>query len=114
MVGHLSSSKFFGKTVIISWSHQTLPLLAVALGAPAESVPSKWGKRFDVTWVVSVNRSHIGGVVSAQTGILRQLPQLLLYGDEKSVIKLKRGCTNAALEKMRSNFEIDEEVEDEE
>ncbi|KAJ3060065.1 hypothetical protein HDU98_003914 [Podochytrium sp. JEL0797] len=79
MVHRLKSSEFAGKTVIVSWSHQTLPHLAVALGVPAGQVPGKWGKRFDLTWVV-------------RGGELRQMAQRLLFGDEEGVGKMKGGC----------------------
>ncbi|KAJ3070783.1 hypothetical protein HDU99_002600 [Rhizoclosmatium hyalinum] len=70
--------QFHGKTVIISWSHQTLPHLALALGASPNVVPAKWGKRFDVTWVVRGNT-------------LQQYAQKLLYGDQDDVFKVKAG-----------------------
>ncbi|KAI8850381.1 hypothetical protein BC829DRAFT_431916 [Chytridium lagenaria] len=46
------SGDFSGHTVIVSWSHQQLPALAAALGVPKHQVPPKWGKRYDVTWVL--------------------------------------------------------------
>ncbi|KAI9335121.1 hypothetical protein BDR26DRAFT_866206 [Obelidium mucronatum] len=87
MVRHLTSApEFSGKTVIISWSHQTLPHLAVALGVPSEQVPGKWGKRFDVTWVISKERE------------LKQWPQRLLFGDLDDGIKLKSGGASGQIQ----------------
>ncbi|KAI8836817.1 hypothetical protein BJ741DRAFT_605272 [Chytriomyces cf. hyalinus JEL632] len=84
LVTHLRTSPTLNeKCAIVSWSHQTLPELAHALGVPSKEVPKKWGKRFDVTWLV-----RIGGGTPAT---LTQMPQNLLFGDENEPIKMKGG-----------------------
>ncbi|KAJ3118737.1 hypothetical protein HDU96_009326 [Phlyctochytrium bullatum] len=84
----INSTEFSGKTVIISWSHQQLPALAVALGVPRSQVPHKWAKRFDVTWVVEPVAMDKAGRIRMR---LTQLPQRLLYGDLDSVFEVGDG-----------------------
>eukprot|EP00842_Homolaphlyctis_polyrhiza_P001018 jgi/Hompol1/1917/HPOL_002796-RA len=75
------SGRFDGRTVICSWSHQQLPQIVVGLGVPDNVVPRKWqGKRYDITWIVELN--------DGQVPSFKQLPQLLMYGDEDSVMPL--------------------------
>ncbi|KAJ3106902.1 hypothetical protein HDU97_005389 [Phlyctochytrium planicorne] len=81
------SGEFSGRTVIVSWSHQQLPALAVALGVPRENVPGKWGKRFDMTWVLEPVRVAVG----RPTMRLHQLPQRLLYGDSDEIFEIGEG-----------------------
>ncbi|RKO88577.1 hypothetical protein BDK51DRAFT_32189 [Blyttiomyces helicus] len=76
-----SIREFKGRTVIVSWAHQQIPDLTVALGVPAAQVPQHWpGKRFDVTWVVEPG--------SGTPATFVQYPQRLLFGDKDSVIDL--------------------------
>ncbi|KAJ3396180.1 hypothetical protein HDU92_003852 [Lobulomyces angularis] len=91
LIQEVLSPKFEGKSVIICWylnlkvilnylnrAHQELPKLARFLGATEDlSVPQKWGKRFDVTWVLMHNRDGVKFL---------QYPQRLLFGDKNSVI----------------------------
>ncbi|KAJ3358003.1 hypothetical protein HDU83_000060 [Entophlyctis luteolus] len=83
MVETLTSGKYAGKTIIVCWSHQTLPELAVRLGVSEELVPRKWGKRYDVTWVITRRTAN-------EPTEFHQLPQLLLWGDDASVIQVKK------------------------
>ncbi|KAI9341022.1 hypothetical protein DFJ73DRAFT_627845 [Zopfochytrium polystomum] len=89
LIERLRGPEFAGKSVIVAWSHQTLPALAVALGVPASEVPNKWGKRFDVTWVLE---PVAGGKFK-----LVQMPQLLLFGDENSIIEVGKGYKGPSL-----------------
>ena len=67
---------FRDQTVIISWSHQQIPELALLFGVDRDQVPIKWEKnRFDVTWVVDTNTKQ-----------LQQYPQMLMYGDLTTII----------------------------
>ena len=76
MIDRLLSDEFKGKTVLISWNHNGMVPLAKAFGATC--VPEKWkGKRFDITWVIGEDKRLI------------QLPQLLLHGDEDTVMKVE-------------------------
>ncbi|KAJ3415140.1 hypothetical protein HDV05_005420 [Chytridiales sp. JEL 0842] len=95
MVQRITSGEFNGKSVVISWSHQQLPSLAVAFGAPPSSVPGKWGKRYDVTWVLESD--------GKDEFLLKQYPQLLIYGDEDSVISIGKGYRGSYDEALSLN-----------
>ncbi|KAJ3130249.1 hypothetical protein HK098_004296 [Nowakowskiella sp. JEL0407] len=69
----LNSDEWNGKTIIVCWAHQELGDLAKRLGVPENEVP-EWGKRYDITWVVSTFNDG--------TAKLQQFPQRLLYGDK--------------------------------
>ncbi|KAI8620030.1 hypothetical protein BC830DRAFT_1059750 [Chytriomyces sp. MP71] len=97
-----TSPDLAGKSAIVSWSHQTLPHLAVSLGVPPEAVPKKWGKRFDVTWVVKITGAGVASLI--------QLPQNLLFGDENAPIKLKGGFDVGLLQELARN-EVDDDAE---
>ena len=80
-------------TVLISWQHEDIPLIANTIqstsGLPVTAVspstwppPKKWpGSRFDLVWVFDLVGSN------PPTGwTFTQVPQLLLTGDQDSVI----------------------------
>ncbi|KAJ3215320.1 hypothetical protein HDU67_000597 [Dinochytrium kinnereticum] len=88
----LRSGEFSGKTVIVSWSHQQLPALAVALGVSRSMVPHKWGKRYDVTWVLEPVAMKKGSASSSRPRMnLIQMPQRLVYGDQDAVFEVGEG-----------------------
>ena len=67
---HDKEGKYDGKTVLICWCHQQLPLIAELLGVKN---PPKWPKgRFDVTWVINLEEKHPS---------LNAMPQNLMFGD---------------------------------
>ena len=69
-------SKYDGKTVLICWCHQQLPLIAELLGI---SYPPKWPKRrFDITWVIKLEEEE-------KESSLNIMPQNLLFGDSPNV-----------------------------
>ncbi|CAG9622313.1 histidine phosphatase family protein [Sutcliffiella rhizosphaerae] len=70
---------FNNQIVLVCWSHATLPLFAKELGA--RNVPKIWPiYRFDMLWEIHM-----------KTGILTQIPQLLLCGDScVPIINLER------------------------
>lgn len=79
MVSHIKSdSKYDGEQIIICWEHTDIEGIASAFGATG--VPSApWpGDRFDLVWQLSYNGS--------MGYRLKQIPQLLMYGDQNSVI----------------------------
>lgn len=122
------------QTIIVSWSHQTLPALAVSLGVPREQVPAKWSKqRFDVTWVLKpvgtdeddanftegVGDDGGDGSNGSNSGTggrprykLVQLPQRLLYGDLETVIDVAGGYWGPELFDEGKNEGEDEGDED--
>jgi hypothetical protein len=66
------SSKYFGKTVLVSWRHSTLPELAKTF--KAGKVPEKWeDKVFDRVWQISYDDEG--------NATFRDRPQRLLPGD---------------------------------
>lgn len=85
----LSSAAYNGRTVFISWEHNGIPDLAIALGAPS-SVPSQWpGDVFDQAWVLTYSggqaplKKHHGNPV-APTGVsasLTIIPEYVLPTD---------------------------------
>jgi hypothetical protein len=92
MVQRIKSHEFDGQTVIISWSHQQIPALAAAFGVHPSMVPHKWGKRYDVTWILeSTHGEHGKGGDGFGELELRQYPQRLLYGDEDNIIPIGKG-----------------------
>jgi hypothetical protein len=66
--------------VLIAWHHENIPAIAnLILGN--QSAPQKWpADRFDVVWIFDRAAANAPWQFS-------QLPQLLLAGDSKSVIK---------------------------
>jgi hypothetical protein len=69
----LDEPAYRGKTVIICWTHHDLAALAEALGVKPK--PSRWREGcFDRLWVIGFN----SGITT-----LRDLPQVLLPGDQK-------------------------------
>jgi hypothetical protein len=107
--GHKNSNTSKRQSVIISWSHHTLPALAFSLGVPRNEVPAKWNKhRFDVTWILTPVVSDTtmdtatGNVKDHSTPpspryTLVQLPQRLLYGDADHVMDIGSGYTGPSL-----------------
>jgi hypothetical protein len=64
---------------LTAWQHQDLPSIAGHLGTVKPAVPQHWpGSRFDIVWVFT--RQGDG------SWAFTQVPQLLLAGDETSVI----------------------------
>ncbi|HMG75160.1 MAG TPA: hypothetical protein VK582_16795 [Pyrinomonadaceae bacterium] len=62
-----------GKIVLICWHHGRIPDIAKALGI---AKPPKWdGKVFDRVWEITFTKGKAA---------LKDLPQMLLYGDSKS------------------------------
>jgi len=72
------------EAVLIAWQHQDIPKLVdhlVKSSATTNPVPQEWpGHRFDLVWVLTPPASS-----TAPWGF-GQVPQLLLVGDENSVI----------------------------
>ncbi|KAJ3274251.1 hypothetical protein HDV01_003324 [Terramyces sp. JEL0728] len=67
----IQSGKYDGKSVLLSWSHQQIPEIVSQLGVDCH--PKKWDKkRFDVTWLVTLEEGRVQ---------FTQFPQLLLFGD---------------------------------
>ncbi len=65
---------------LAAWPHQGIPLIARQLGTVHPTPPTTWpNNRYDVVWVFT--RQHDG------TWKFTQVPQLLLPGDKRSVIK---------------------------
>jgi hypothetical protein len=68
------NAKYFGKTILISWRHSTLPELARTLDA--SNVPAKWTDEvFDRVW--QINYDDQGRAT------FRDRPQRLLAKDAK-------------------------------
>jgi hypothetical protein len=64
--------KYFGKTILISWRHSTIPELTKTL--KADKAPAKWDDNvFDRVWQISYDRQGIAS--------FRDFPQRLLGGD---------------------------------
>lgn len=65
--------------VLVCWQHTDIPLIANAIVGNDTTVPQKWpGDRFDIVWIFDLQPG--GGYAFSQ------LPQLLLAGDQNSVI----------------------------
>jgi hypothetical protein len=65
-------SKYFGKTILVSWRHSTIPELAKTL--KASKVPAKWEDNvFDRVWQITYDDQGNAG--------FRDRPQRLLPGD---------------------------------
>lgn len=78
MISELKTNSTTASSVLISWSHHQLPFLAAQLGATASSIPPHFSSsRYDITWIVSPGQP------------LLQLPQLLLYGDQPTILPLQ-------------------------
>jgi hypothetical protein len=68
------STKYYGKTILVSWRHSTLPDLARTL--KANKVPEKWeDKVFDRVWQIDYDDQG--------NTTFRDLPQRLLPGDSE-------------------------------
>lgn len=68
------SSKYYGKTILISWRHSTLPALATTL--KASKVPEKWDDAvFDRVWQIRYDNEG--------KATFRDRPQRLLSGDSE-------------------------------
>jgi hypothetical protein len=66
----LNEVAFAAKIVLICWHHDKIPDLAKALGI---AKPPKWdGKLFDRVWQITFPKGKAA---------LKDLPQMLLYGD---------------------------------
>jgi hypothetical protein len=67
-----STPKYYGKTILVSWRHSTLPELAKTL--KADKVPAKWeDKVFDRVWQITYDDQG--------NATFRDRPQRLLPGD---------------------------------
>jgi hypothetical protein len=65
--------------VLVAWQHQDIPAIGNAILGNDTTVPQTWpGNRFDIVWVFT---AQAGGGYS-----FAQVPQLLLAGDEATVI----------------------------
>ena len=66
--------------VLIAWEHHLIPSLATQLMGDASSVPQIWpDERYDVVWVIEAAGPRGGRA-------FRQVPQLLLAGDQPGPI----------------------------
>lgn len=69
--------------VLICWDHKFLPSVANDILGDTTTAPQKWKrKRFDLVWVFDWNSS-------TKSYDFAQVPQLLLSGDRKKLIKVK-------------------------
>jgi len=70
--------------VLICWDHKFLPAVANEILGDDTTAPQKWKrKRFDLVWVFDWNSS-------TKSYGFKQVPQLLLAGDRKKVMKVKK------------------------
>lgn len=70
-----------GGVVLIAWEHQDIPKIATAI-YPGGRYPSGWpDDRFDLVWVFDRTSTGDGWAFS-------QVPQLLLAGDQPSVLPI--------------------------
>ncbi|HID21555.1 MAG TPA: hypothetical protein EYP14_04045 [Planctomycetaceae bacterium] len=70
--------------VLTAWDHKFLPAIAKELVGDNTPVPHKWKKkRFNLVWVLDWNPS-------TEAYDFEQVPQLLLPGDRKKVMKTKK------------------------
>lgn len=70
-----------GGVVLIAWEHQSIPKIAAAI-YPGGRYPSGWpDDRFDLVWVFDRTSTGDGWAFS-------QVPQLLLAGDQPSVLPI--------------------------
>ena len=68
--------------VLVAWEHKRIPLIANRLIGDASTVPQIWpDDRYDLVWVLEPD-STSGGLR------FRQVPQLLLAGDQADLIPL--------------------------
>lgn len=66
--------------VLAAWEHKRIPLIVNMLIGGASNVPQVWpDDRFDLVWILEP--SGTSGAL-----VLRQVPQLLLAGDQAAVI----------------------------
>ena len=69
--------------VLICWDHKFLPTVANAILGNTTTSPQKWKrKRFDLVWVFDWNSS-------TESYSFTQIPQELLSGDKKKLMKVK-------------------------
>ena len=69
--------------VLICWDHKALAAVANEILGDDTTAPQKWKrKRFDLVWVFDWN-------ASTETYDFKQIPQLLLSGDRKKLMKVK-------------------------
>lgn len=80
-LGQLSQAvRVIDGVVLISWEHHLIPSLANMLIGDATTVPQIWpDDRFDVVWLIDMR-------VPDGPAEFRQVPELLLGGDQASVI----------------------------
>jgi hypothetical protein len=66
-------------TVLIAWEHEAIPAIANLILGDATTVPQKWPRdRFDIVWIFTR--------MSADGWTFRQVPQVLLPGDQLDLI----------------------------
>ena len=69
-----------GRSVLICWTHLSMPLIGGLITGSTEVIPSAWPEhRFDVVWVFDRRSSSPGWD-------FQQAPQLLLLGDSAKAI----------------------------
>jgi hypothetical protein len=69
-----------GGTVLVAWQHEYIPAIAATILGSDKVCPSHWpGSRFDLVWIFE--RPSEPSIWS-----FSQIPQLLLAGDQNSVI----------------------------
>jgi broad specificity phosphatase PhoE len=67
--------------VLVAWEHHLIPAIATMLAGNASGVPQVWpDDRYDVVWVLEA----LGHKQADRS--LRQVPQMLLSGDQQTVI----------------------------
>ena len=72
-----------GGIVLVAWEHEAIPAIAHAILGQAGSCPANWSdNRFDLVWVFD-------RAIGAGPWSFSQVPQLLLAGDEASLISLE-------------------------
>ena len=68
-----------GGVALVSWEHDAIPAIALALGTVTPPPPSEWpDDRFDLVWVLAANGAG---------WTFAQVPQQLLAGDSADVIR---------------------------
>jgi hypothetical protein len=70
--------------VLICWDHKALSAVANEILGDDTTAPQKWKrKRFDLVWVFDWNSS-------TKSYDFKQVPQLLLSGDKKKPMKVRK------------------------
>lgn len=78
----VAAAKAATGVVLIAWQHEDIPAIGNAITGNKTTVPQKWpGTRFDVVWIFDLDPA------SGEYDFT-QVPQLLLAGDQDSVIPL--------------------------